>query len=90
MKNWFGNSGKDSNDESSVLNLDARLNERLYAPLAQIEAYWTSLRGTRLMPLRSEIYVDEAMASVQLGGRHARVTAADYQSSNPHVEGATP
>ena len=43
-----------------------------------------------VMPLRSEIYVDEAMASVQLGGRHARVTAADYQSSNPHVEGATP
>ena len=42
------------------------------------------------MPLRSEIHVDEAMTSIQLSGDHARMTAAEYHSSNPHVEGATP
>jgi hypothetical protein len=39
-------------------------------------------------PLRSEIYVDQAMKAVDLHGAHTRATAAEYETKNPHVEGA--
>lgn len=37
-------------------------------------------------PLRSEIYVDCAMAAVQLSGEHPRATRVDYEQKNPHVD----
>ncbi len=39
-----------------VLDLEKRRELGAYAPLAQIEGYWNALRGTRMMPLRSEIH----------------------------------
>ena len=41
----------------------------------------------REWPLRSEIYVDRALASVQLGGDHARATRAEYEKKNHFVAG---
>ncbi|NKB29076.1 MAG: GFA family protein [Rhodobacteraceae bacterium] len=40
-------------------------------------------------PLRSEVYVDRAMASVQLTGDHPTATAEVYEAKNAHVEGET-
>jgi hypothetical protein len=42
--------------------------------------------AARDWPMRSEIYIDRALASVQLGGNHRRATQADYESGNPHVD----
>jgi len=41
-------------------------------------------------PLRSEIYVDRAMASIRLGGHHRRKSRAEYEAENPFVEGDLP
>ncbi|MBV9890128.1 MAG: GFA family protein [Rhizobacter sp.] len=41
-------------------------------------------------PLRSEIYVDRAMASLRLAGDHRRKTRAEYEAENPFVEGDVP
>ena len=41
-------------------------------------------------PMRSEIYTDRAMASVQLSGDHRRSTRAEYEQQNPHIEGDDP
>lgn len=41
-------------------------------------------------PLRSEVYSDCAMASVQLAGAHRRATRAEYEQQNPFVSGDTP
>ena len=41
-------------------------------------------------PLRSEVYADQAMASVQLAGDHARTTQADYETKNKFVPGDAP
>jgi hypothetical protein len=38
-------------------------------------------------PLRSEVYADCAMASVQLGGDHRRATQAEYEKKNQFVPG---
>ena len=38
-------------------------------------------------PLRSEIYVDKAMASLRLAGDHPRSTAAEYESRHRFAEG---
>ena len=38
-------------------------------------------------PLRSEIYVDRAMACVHLAGEHRRKTRAEYEAENPFIEG---
>ena len=38
-------------------------------------------------PLRSEIYTDQALASVRLVGTHRRATAAEYEAKNKFVEG---
>lgn len=38
-------------------------------------------------PLRSEIYVDRAMASVHLQGDHRRKSRAEYEAENPFVAG---
>ena len=35
-------------------------------------------------PLRSEIYIDRAMACVSLGGDHDRKTEAEYEAKNSH------
>jgi hypothetical protein len=43
--------------------------------------------AARIWPLRSEIYVDRAMASVPLQGGHRRKTRAEYEADNPFVEG---
>jgi hypothetical protein len=43
--------------------------------------------AARGWPLRSEIYVDRAMASVHLGGDHRRKSRAEYEAENPFVEG---
>lgn len=37
--------------------------------------------------LRSEVYADCAMASVQLGGAERRATKAEYEAKQPHVDG---
>jgi hypothetical protein len=41
-------------------------------------------------PMRSEVYADRAMASVQLGGDHRRATQAEYEQKNPFVQGDAP
>lgn len=38
-------------------------------------------------PLRSEIYVDRAMASAHLVGDHPRKSRAEYEADNPFIEG---
>ncbi len=38
-------------------------------------------------PLRSEVYVDCAMASVQLAGEHRHATQDEYEEKNPFVRG---
>ena len=43
--------------------------------------------AARSWPLRSEIYVDRAMASVRLEGDHRRKTRAEYEAGNPFVAG---
>ena len=43
--------------------------------------------AARHWPLRSEIYIDRALASLQLAGEHARKTRADYEADNPFVAG---
>lgn len=42
---------------------------------------------TRGWPLRSEIYVDRALASVRLEGGHVRKTRAAYEADNPFLPG---
>ena len=46
--------------------------------------------AARAWPLRSEIYTDRAMASVQLAGEHKRKTRAEYEATNPFIEGDLP
>ncbi len=41
--------------KTQVLDLTERQAKTRFAPLSQIEGYWTALRGNRPMPLRSEI-----------------------------------
>jgi hypothetical protein len=43
--------------------------------------------AARSWPLRSEIYVDRAMDSVNLRGDHPRKSRAEYEAENPFVEG---
>jgi hypothetical protein len=43
--------------------------------------------AARTWPLRSEIYVDRAMACVHLQGEHRRQSRGDYEAENPFVEG---
>ncbi len=43
--------------------------------------------AARGWPLRSEIYVDRAMACVRLAGDHRRGTQADYENKNNFVPG---
>jgi hypothetical protein len=43
--------------------------------------------AARGWPLRSEIYVDRAMASIQLAGDHRRKTRAEYEAENPFIPG---
>lgn len=50
MKDFGG-----SNSNDNISDLGSLRQRRTYSALAQIEAYWESLRGTRLMPQRSEI-----------------------------------
>ena len=43
--------------------------------------------AARSWPLRSEIYVDRAMASVSLAGDHRRQARSEYEAEHPFVEG---
>lgn len=43
--------------------------------------------SARAWPLRSEIYVDRAIASVQLVGDHRRKSRAEYEAENRFIEG---
>ncbi|WP_284618630.1 GFA family protein [Aquabacterium humicola] len=43
--------------------------------------------AARAWPLRSEIYVDRAMACARLAGEHRRKTRAEYEAGNPFVAG---
>ena len=43
--------------------------------------------AARSWPLRSEIYVDRAMACLRLAGEHRRKTRAEYEAENAFVEG---
>ncbi len=43
--------------------------------------------AARSWPLRSEIYVDRAMASLRLQGDHRRKSRAEYEAANPFIEG---
>lgn len=45
---------------------------------------------TRDWPLRSEIYVDRRLASVDLAGDHRRATRAEYEQDHPFLEGDDP
>jgi hypothetical protein len=39
----------------NVITMTQHVSEHGFAPVAQVEAYWEALRGTRLMPNRAEI-----------------------------------
>ncbi len=41
-------------------------------------------------PMRSEIYVDRAFASVRLEGAHKRATRAEYEAKNDAIKGDMP
>ena len=43
--------------------------------------------AARWWPMRSEIYVDRAMASIRLLGDHRRSTRAEYEARNRVIEG---
>ncbi|HZF79973.1 MAG TPA: GFA family protein [Rubrivivax sp.] len=43
--------------------------------------------AAREWPLRSEIYVDRALASARLSGEHRRKSRAEYEAENPFIEG---
>jgi hypothetical protein len=43
--------------------------------------------SARSWPLRSEIYVDRAMAAIHLSGEHRRKSRAEYEAENPFIEG---
>ena len=43
--------------------------------------------AARNWPLRSEIYVDRAMASVHLTGDHRRKSRVEYEGENPFIPG---
>lgn len=47
----------------------------------------TSAGPRRTDLLRSEIYVDRAIASVHLLGEHRRESRAEYEAENPFIEG---
>ena len=42
---------------------------------------------SRAWPLRSEIYVDRALAAVRLSGDHRRATRAEYEARNRFIAG---
>ncbi|MFK7743676.1 MAG: PAS domain-containing protein [Roseobacter sp.] len=44
-----------SQNTHNVVNMTQHVSENGFAPLAQVEAYWEALRGSRLMPKRAEI-----------------------------------
>lgn len=46
--------------------------------------------AARGWPLRDEIYADRAFAAFRLAGGHPRRTAADYETTDLHVEGDMP
>ena len=46
--------------------------------------------AARGFPLISEVYSDRAPAYARLTGDHRRVTRADYEANQPHIEGDTP
>ena len=46
--------------------------------------------AARDFPLISEVYSDRAPAYARLTGDHRRVTRADYEANQPHIEGDQP
>jgi hypothetical protein len=46
--------------------------------------------AARDFAMRSEIYTDRALASVQLTGDHRRATRAEYEAKNTFIEGDMP
>jgi hypothetical protein len=57
---------------------------------AQIELMPGLFDAAAGWPLRSEIYVDRAMASARLQGDHRRASRADYEEKNRFVPGDMP
>lgn len=51
----WSNDNNGTVENGPVVDMTEIQNRVRYAPLAQIEGYWNALRGTRLMPQRSEI-----------------------------------
>jgi hypothetical protein len=46
--------------------------------------------AARTFPLISEVYSDRAPAYARLTGDHRRVTRAEYEANQPHIEGDQP
>ncbi len=44
-----------SQNTQNVRNMTQNVSQNGFAPLAQVEAYWEALRGSRLMPNRADI-----------------------------------
>jgi hypothetical protein len=59
-------------------------------PEGEVELMPGLFDESRDWPMRSEIYVDRRLASVELAGDHRRETRADYESKNPSIEGDDP
>ncbi|MEZ5777172.1 MAG: GFA family protein [Paracoccaceae bacterium] len=57
------------------------------APFELMPGLFDAARG---WPLRSEIYVDRALACLRLAGDHRRETRAEYEAEHPAVEGDMP
>ncbi|CAA9398621.1 MAG: Gfa-like protein [uncultured Rubellimicrobium sp.] len=59
-------------------------------PAGTVELMPGLFDAARDWPMRSEIYTDRKLASIDLAGDHPRATRAEYESKNPFVEGDTP
>ncbi|MEP4194922.1 MAG: PAS domain-containing protein [Aliishimia sp.] len=52
---WSNDNDNETEAANPVVDMTEVQSRVRYAPLAQIEGYWNALRGTRMMPQRSEI-----------------------------------
>ena len=68
-------------------NLWLRNTDRADAEYELMPALFPEARD---FPLISEIYTDRAPAYVPLSGDHRRATRAEYEATNPHLEGDMP
>ena len=66
------------------------MSPNLTATLPSYELMPGLFDAARVWPLRSEIYIDRAMASLHLAGEHRRRSRAEYEAEHRFIEGDMP